>query len=1013
MSGIATLRSDNWFKACCSLVEIDAVSDLKEQLALGFPEFESSHLKHLHVLGRSYKCSELSVQAGLLLIAIHNASVTCLEYLLSQVTDADLNRRYHLNSASVQETPLHYAIRKHHNTIVDLLLSKNVSLTKLNSLQQTPLDFCMLEAPGCLPNLLQHIDQLEYTKKVTKLLKESVDKTKGRASRHATGLVEKSWLYRVLGCGEQSFIYDVSLTVVGAPGSGKTTLVESMATSRWTLKHGDKKAAAWSDEDGKRTRGMAVGSFKMDGMTMRCVELPGNNAFSPAYCLFARQTTTDVPSIAIVVCSCMQSRTQVALELKHSFSMLATLSRRNPAEDQRLLTFTIFSRADLASMSERENGTLVHQEVKADYASLLNLQEPFFVNTLKAWDTDMCFFRVAFSEAITRAVGMSAFHPAVLEKLRSALPKIRSILKSPISSKTQFIRAFMTHMKYVDCLVEPDDIQHMLQDALDILASCHEVILFEHEGLKRTIVNEPSWFLTDILGTLCSPPHYPPPRVAFNSSGSAPLSHAMSVFGVDIVEVLIRLRLCAVDRSTIMLPPRLKQPVSGSSLVGGWVKDDDLSRHTGCLFVCDTRTPFASGLPTQVQIAVRAQFHEKFGIECTMLRDTVEARAFGSATLGCVTFHPGLLEASVIVRGEADREAAMHSLMAILRQTLLELTAVFSPGSIVAEYVLSSQSIAEHIRTGQRPLSFTHYATDDVVSCLVGNKPLTPLGAQPPAADNALDLLHLPSDHLHLLSTEGKAALVDALSELSDAGDLLRKLACKPTPETGDDSSSNKQIAEEILDQVKTSQGYCATTSWMLDQLRDNTEDWKDVIQVLKTEQKKSREGSGNEFEEDNRHRRRYMDVQTDMLSTASSDSGATADAADDAPDGSSQHGNLREFDLSSLADIKSFATALTQLLSEAERDQLARCVVTDILDESTNYRKVITEHMTQNADTCGSAGPVSADNIDGILSFWMRESVCLPPTSLHLVYFIEESTFSVATRQACHQLIATAKLKT
>ena len=235
----------------------------------------------------------------------------------------------------------------------------------------------------------------------------------------------------------------VLLRIGGPPGAGKSTMVESLKTSRL---YGAFRRESQTDEGDKnyltRTKGIRVHTYKNNRIRYQVLDLAGHDDFAAANQLFIGQG--HVPIINILVlsslmdsvvledevmkwCAFYASSYQDSSQPEHTMSGAAHSARQHNQPMLFVLTRSF-------EASEKDNTSVydVFAEAKRRFSKFLLFHDiPLFVDARKSWTMEMKKLRQVLNHLKEIVLESTPNQPALCDDIKRALPWICKKTKTP------------------------------------------------------------------------------------------------------------------------------------------------------------------------------------------------------------------------------------------------------------------------------------------------------------------------------------------------------------------------------------------------------------------------------------------------------------------------------------------------------------------------------------------------------------------------------------------------------
>lgn len=305
-----------------------------------------------------------------------------------------------------------------------------------------------------------------------------------------------------------------------------------------------------------------------------------------------------------------------------------------------------------------------------------------------------------------------------------------------------------------------------------VLCLFMQLMTFESPRLKDTVVIEPTWLLTGVVGQLCSPEFFPQPHINFRQGKAQKEDVVKSLStshqpGIVVLDMLAQLGLCIIDGDDVIVPSKLDALERGQVQIGGWLDDPELNHYAGVRFTCEESIPLSAGFVVLLQTRVFSEFKRHQHKLPKLFLRCANVYPCQSDVQGTVVVHPTRLAVDIVVRGPDSSQRDLYALIHIMCEQIRDVSGQYSPGTVLRQHILSSSELSTVIKTQRVDFPRITYRPADVHEAVRGNQMLDhPL--QEGKADRALSLLHLPPTHIHLISKESLDSLCALLDSPSD-----------------------------------------------------------------------------------------------------------------------------------------------------------------------------------------------------------------------------------------------------
>ena len=196
----------------------------------------------------------------------------------------------------------------------------------------------------------------------------------------------------------------VVLRLAGPPGSGKSTIGETLCTGYWAgFFRWERQVDTSAANSEKRTKGMRCVKF-INGKSSEfmIMDLGGHDEFYASHQTL--MSFEDTPAINGIVLSTLMEAEEMQREAMKWGSFYAC--RVRPDSPQQPLIF-ILTRQDKATLQQKKNAMDAFLQVKDTYNSYFDFPyEPLFLDARKSWNKPMKDMRRKLSQLRTKVLGV-------------------------------------------------------------------------------------------------------------------------------------------------------------------------------------------------------------------------------------------------------------------------------------------------------------------------------------------------------------------------------------------------------------------------------------------------------------------------------------------------------------------------------------------------------------------------------------------------------------------------------
>ena len=581
--------------------------------------------------------------------------------------------------------------------------------------------------------------------------------------------------HKLLSLGQRE-ANTVLIRVVGSPGAGKSTLVDSLRTSRL---RGFFRRESQADEGDRnfqtRTRGIQVDSYEdRNGALCRILDLGGQEDFAAANQLFIGEG--QIPIINIIATSAIQSFTDMEEEVLKWSAFFASRHDNKTVhqEPDRQPVLVVATRSESASFAEMENVEKAANRAKQSFGQFLDFQHgSVCLDARKSWSQGMKQLRNLLAEMTKKLLEKAPPQAALCNDIQRALPWIRANVQQPFVWRNQLpelvAQGLSTWRRSFDKTVIQSHTD-LLDAALRQMSDACEIISFDAPELKDVLVIHPPWLLRDVIGILLSPANFPPPRVLYDQAGQANRKQAEDALEANLGQVLekgatlqmvAQLGLCILEDDSkgsaeegIVVPSKLatvrnlKAILSAGDLTTIWF---------GIELLCSD-VPLSVCLFPQLQVHLFNFLRKHCKHRPIMWSGGIAAALPHEQVVGIVEARRGRMAIDIIVQGtEATRRTCFRMLQVLKEQTLLKVQK-FSPGSDIVEMILSSRELSLLDWTDSKNTPKITYERSYAEKAMGSeNGQIRPQhnDASLCVLEDAFNLMAIPSTHVCLMTTDG------------------------------------------------------------------------------------------------------------------------------------------------------------------------------------------------------------------------------------------------------------------
>ena len=649
------------------------------------------------------------------------------------------------------------------------------------------------------------------------------------AQRGYSRLAEKLTLaldnHKLLSLGQRE-ANTVLIRVVGSPGAGKSTLVDSLRTSRlWGFFRWESQA----DEDDRnfqtRTRGIQVDSYEdRNGTLCRILDLGGQEDFAAANQLFIGEG--QIPIINIITTSAIKRFPDIEEEVLKWSAFFASRHDNKTFQQKpnRQPVLVVATRSESASPAQKENVEKAANRAQRSFGQFLDFHGSVCLDARKSWSQGMKQLRNLLAEMTKTILKRAPPQAALCNDIQRALPWIRANVKQPIVLRDQLpelvAQGLSTWRRSFDKTVIQSHTD-LLDAALRQMSDACEIISFDTPELKDVLVIRPPWLLHDVIGILLSPANFQPPRVLYDQAGQANRKQAEDALEANLGQVLekgatlqmvAQLGLCILDEDSkgsaeegIIVPSKLETVRN----LGAILSAGDLTTIWFGIELLCSEVPLSVCLFPQLQVHLFNFLGKYCKHRPIMWSGGIAAALPHEQVVGIVEARRGRMAIDIIVQGtEATRRTCFRMLQVLKEQTLLKVQK-FSPGSDFVEKILSSRELSslDWIDSKNAPkITYERSYAEKAMKSEHGKIRPQHDDASLIVLEDAFNLMAIPSTHACLMTTDGYQRFCHEMNSSPPFGEnsakwkeLARHLDMPPLKVPSMDSASVVNPTDVIL----------------------------------------------------------------------------------------------------------------------------------------------------------------------------------------------------------------------
>ena len=601
--------------------------------------------------------------------------------------------------------------------------------------------------------------------------------------------------HKLLSLGQRE-ANTVLIRVVGSPGAGKSTLVDSLRTSRlWGFFRWESQA----DEDDRnfqtRTRGIQVDSYEdRNGTLCRILDLGGQEDFAAANQLFIGEG--QIPIINIITTSAIKRFPDMEEEVMKWSAFFASRhdNKTFRQKPNRQPVLVVATRSESASPTQMENVEKAANRAQRSFGQILDFEhESVCLDARKSWSQGMKQLRNLLAGMTKTILKRAPPQAALCNDIQRALPWIRANVKQPIVLRDQLpelvAQGLSTWRRSFDKTVIQSHTD-LLDAALRQMSDACEIISFDVPELKEVLIIRPPWLLHDVIGILLSPANFQPPRVLYDQAGQANRKQAEDALEANLGQVLekgatlqmvAQLGLCILEDDSkgsedegIVVPSK---PETVRNL-GAILSAGDLDTiWFGVELLC-SEVPLSVCLFPQLQVHLFNFLRKYCKHRPIMWSGGIAAALPHEQVVGIVEARRGRMAIDIIVQGtEATRRTCFRMLQVLKEQTLLKVQK-FSPGSDIVEKILSSRELSSLDWTDSKDAPrITYERSYAEVAMESEHGKIRPQydDASLVVLEDAFNLMAIPSTHACLMTTDGYQRFCHEMNSSSPSGEKSAK----------------------------------------------------------------------------------------------------------------------------------------------------------------------------------------------------------------------------------------------
>ena len=628
-------------------------------------------------------------------------------------------------------TILHTAVSDEQLEVVKWLIEHGADVScAATSTGMTPLHCAATAMDAQRPKLLQIVQLLlanggDPTAKTARL-RTPLQVAQENGNHVAAAVLEKAELAHQLikAGGEATSPEMVAIRFGGPPGAGKSTLTAALRVTRMRSffrreSQPDEGAANMK----QRTKGISRKTFR-DGNSSHfaILDLGGHGEFLATHQIFIGDGT--VPVIDCVVVSSLDD----SLE-ENALKWCSLFASRNQPISTPWPLLLIATRADKATEQHQQAVFNTFHKVKETFRDYFRfpVDRPLFIDARKSWSELTITLRRTLSELHRDLAShdQSPRQPAICQNVVDRLPAMRVKFAAPVISKAKFIDFMRPHIGINDkdmSEVSATTLASLLDKALQFLSGYATVLSFNQLLLQDSVVIDPHWLLSEIVGRLMAERPLPGPYVHYDN-GYAKKEDIVSALetrhlpGQEALQMVSVLGFCLEQQLTeeVLNPSKL----STSRRDEHWRRDPTMIVNAGRRLKCKGTVAIAHAFFPHLQVYFYHRYLTDYEERLPMWKGGIRLVA-GKRTPAeaLIEAHPASMSIDIIVRGQEGLEKECADLLHSLTNETLQKAAEISPGSQLHLFFLSSAELNELSPAGMPSSPCVEYSEERVLSAI-------------------------------------------------------------------------------------------------------------------------------------------------------------------------------------------------------------------------------------------------------------------------------------------------------
>ena len=632
--------------------------------------------------------------------------------------------------------------------------------------------------------------------------------------------------HKLLSLGQRE-ANTILIRVVGSPGAGKSTLVDSLRTSRlWGFFRWESQADKDDRNFQTRTRGIQVDSYEdRNGTLCRILDLGGQEDFAAANQLFIGEG--QIPIINIITTSAIKRFDDMEEEILKWSAFFASRhdNKTFRQKPDRQPVLVVATRSESASPTQMENVDKAANRAKRSFRQFLDFQHgSICLDARKSWSQEMKQLRNLLAEKTKTILKRAPPQAALCNDIQRALPWIRANMKQPIVLRDQLpelvAQGLSTWRRSFDKTVIQSHTV-LLDAALRQMSDACEIISFDTPKLKEVLVIRPPWLLHDVIGILLSPANFQPPRILYDQAGQANRKQAEDALEANLGQVLekgatlqmvAQLGLCILEDDSncsedegIVVPSKLETVRNLDAILSA---GDLTTIWFGIELLC-SEVPLSVCLFPQLQVHLFNFLRKYCKHRPIMWSGGIAAALPHEQVVGIVEARRGQMAIDIIVQGtEATRQTCFRMLQVLKEQTLLKVQK-FSPGSDIVEKILSSRELSSLDWTDSKNaprITYERSYAEEAMESEHGKIRPQYDDASLVVLEDAFNLMAIPLTHACLMTTDGYQRFCHEMNSSPPSGEksakwteLAHRLGMPPHKVPSVDSASTINPTDVIL----------------------------------------------------------------------------------------------------------------------------------------------------------------------------------------------------------------------